>query len=330
MGLGLKRLQNIVNGRFAWALRACRLSGHSHTQPLFLELVLTYRCNLSCHYCYQDHSKAQRLGDMSLDDVIRIEQRIRRAFLIKPRILVFGGEPTQNKHFVQIMTYLSEQGYPLYLTTNGTGDGGQLEDIISLDGLKSVEFSLHQGNQDILPKLLDRIKAATRGNVPRISINCPVDHIIDSGRSFKEVVESFRPVGVDSISFQHAHIVNFKDLARYSPDFISQIIKIQKERHFTEVLFFPYVHKRDISRYYQDPTFPGKKKQCVLPWLDMVIHPNGDIVPCDEMDQVMGNIFNDDPRAVWNSEPYKKFRQSIMNPGMTREICQRCAHRHYM
>lgn len=323
--VGIKQAQNLVNSRFAGLLRRFRTRGRALTPPLFIELVLTYRCNLTCSYCYQDHRK--NLGEMTLEHVQLIHRHM-SSLRLRPRLFIYGGEPTENRDFVKILTFLSDQGYSLFMTSNGIGGGGVLDQVIHLPGLKSLELSLHPGNQAALPELARRLSGA--GSRVRVSVNCPVDHVVNSGEGFEHFISRFASTGIDSLSFQHPHRIDYNEAERFGCEFFRELRAVQSRSHNLPVLFFPLVRSRDLERYYRDPSFPGLVEQCVLPWLDMLIQPNGDVIPCDELGLVMGNVYQQEVRRIWNNDRYRGFRRNLLSRGTGADICHRCSHRHYL
>ena len=117
--LNLKKIQNLPNTRIGKVLNFLRwFRGYAITPPLFVELFLTDKCNLSCSYCYQLSREKRDSQDMTLKDAIKIERNIRPRFFIKPRIYIFGGEPTCNKDFFKILEYFSRKKYKVFFITN--------------------------------------------------------------------------------------------------------------------------------------------------------------------------------------------------------------------
>ena len=52
--------------------------------------------------------------------------------------------------------------------------------------------------------------------------------------------------------------------------------------------------------------------QCMQAWKGPVVHSNGDILPCCQIyhkKYVLGNIFRQDFKSIWNNETYQKTRQ---------------------
>lgn len=118
--MNLKPLQNLHNtpiGKLLYWIEMFR--GYSPVSPRLVELLLTYKCNLSCEFCYQAREKRETFPDMKIEGAKVIEENIRKSFYFKPRIHLFGGEPSVNRDFMKILRYFSNKGYKVSLTTNG-------------------------------------------------------------------------------------------------------------------------------------------------------------------------------------------------------------------
>lgn len=67
----------------------------------------------------------------------------------------------------------------------------------------------------------------------------------------------------------------------------------------------------------------GVKKRCPFPYIEMEISARGDVTPCHTMyDLVLGNIYKENIKDIWNSEKYKKCRTMISNKLLP--ICPTC------
>jgi radical SAM protein with 4Fe4S-binding SPASM domain len=80
-------------------------------------LAPTYRCNLTCSYCYAKEFSTDMPPDMSLDD---LEYALSwAADYGVESILLGGGEPTVYAHFPELLRMASERRMRIRLTSNG-------------------------------------------------------------------------------------------------------------------------------------------------------------------------------------------------------------------
>ena len=145
--MNLKELQNFQNTGLGKILNGVRLfRGYSPIPPLAAFLILTYRCNLNCHFCFQSRERREAYPDMSIEDVQLIEKNFSNSFIYKPRIHLFGGEPTINKDFPEIVKYLGGKGYRMSMTTNGVGIHDCIEPLLAVKARVEINMSLNTMN----------------------------------------------------------------------------------------------------------------------------------------------------------------------------------------
>ncbi|MAH45564.1 hypothetical protein CMI37_07030 [Candidatus Pacearchaeota archaeon] len=131
--------------------------------PITIELHLTNRCNIKCHYCiFNDRDKQLELDGM---DAIRIINTL-RGIGIKGLIFSGGGEPTIHKDFEQIALYAGKY-FDIALITNG------LEDVSDyVDHFAWTRFSLDSFDRGIYKQIkgVDKFEQA-EGNIKKAIAN---------------------------------------------------------------------------------------------------------------------------------------------------------------
>ncbi|MBF0594435.1 MAG: radical SAM protein [Candidatus Omnitrophica bacterium] len=300
--------------------------GHTPVSPRFILLFLTYKCNLNCPFCIQSREESAEHPDMTLDDARLIAANISRSFHSKPRIHLFGGEPTVNKDFLKILKLFSDSGFHLSLTTNGLKVKEIIKDLAACRGLKEINLSLNTLTFDSYLSTIQLLRKHFAGRKVAINLNCPVN--ASNQGLLAGIAARFRDSGADLVSFQHALFIepgkNDLDAARIA----TQVEMINLSRKPIPVLFSPNILSRDIKSYYRDPAFPVVNK-CIVSWLGLFIHPDGDVFTCVGMDVKMGNAKKEELKGIWNSVRYKKFRHAVIKDGVSHPKCQRCCHRQY-
>jgi radical SAM protein with 4Fe4S-binding SPASM domain len=70
----------------------------------------------------------------------------------------------------------------------------------------------------------------------------------------------------------------------------------------------------------------SKKKACYWLWNTLVVAWDGTIYPCCNREVVMGNVFETDPRTVWNNEMFRKMRRFFTTHELDEDtrICFTC------
>lgn len=326
----IKRLQNLSNTRLGQVAGGVRkLGGYAPVSPLVVELALTYRCQVRCLYCYQDVRNRHAYPDMTFEDIVLYEDNIRRSFRRLPRLYLFGGEPTLNEDFGRIFRFLSDKGYRLLLTTNGLGLGDYIDDIIASEGLESLVLSLNPFNIDETEAFLGRLDAQADRLCAGVSLNCPLDMVMELGLDPVDLVHRFESHELRFISFQHSQSslreASDYDVQRYR----EHVRRLQELKARRPVTLFPDVQTDDLDTYLVDPAFPGPKSKCVLPWLDVFVRPNGDVTPCDEVPVVLGNLKRERLADIWNGSAARAFRRDLERDGVSHPVCVRCCHRRF-
>ncbi|WP_415518091.1 MAG: radical SAM protein [Desulfovibrio aminophilus] len=80
----------------------------------------------------------------------------------------------------------------------------------------------------------------------------------------------------------------------------------------------------NLRTYYTDHSATFGYERCVSIRQAVEINSNGDMSPCrDYHDYVVGNVRDHTVSELWNSEPYRRFRQSLARDGLM-PACARC------
>ncbi len=106
--------------------------------PLFVQLMTTERCNLSCRYCYAEFGARHR-PDFPRDPLLSVIDGLGR--LGCGFVMLAGGEPTLRKDIGEVIDRVKAAGMDCSLNTNGVLVPARIEEIagadmfsISLDG----------------------------------------------------------------------------------------------------------------------------------------------------------------------------------------------------
>ena len=126
--------------REPFALDFCRY-------PVLSEIALTYRCNLSCAFCYASCGDPGAAGDragfreMSAQEVCRVLEVIRRDARC-PSVSFTGGEPTLRPELPQFVRHAKGLGLAVNLISNGQLVDDRLARELAAAGLDSAQLSL--------------------------------------------------------------------------------------------------------------------------------------------------------------------------------------------
>lgn len=97
--------------------------------PLRVYYDITYKCNLSCWYCY-NKNRLNNTDELSLDQKKQIVDQMVENKIFK--LSIAGGEPLLSKDLFSFVEYAVQRGLSVSLTTNGT--------MISTTGLEQLNL----------------------------------------------------------------------------------------------------------------------------------------------------------------------------------------------
>ena len=86
------------------------------TNKYLIELDITTKCNLSCNNCNRFSNYKSHWEDLSFDDVVSFADKVNSN---DTTICIIGGEPMVHKDIHSIITYLTDKGFHLTISTNG-------------------------------------------------------------------------------------------------------------------------------------------------------------------------------------------------------------------
>jgi radical SAM protein with 4Fe4S-binding SPASM domain len=90
------------------------------------------------------------------------------------------------------------------------------------------------------------------------------------------------------------------------------------------VLIPPVTGTENLHTYYTDHQARFGFDRCQSIFQVVEVNSNGDLSPCrDYHDYVVGNLKDATITQLWNSEPYRQFRQSLDTQGLM-PVCSRC------
>jgi radical SAM protein with 4Fe4S-binding SPASM domain len=135
--------------------------------PVLAEVALTYRCNLSCGFCYaacgvaglpERWSEARTMAD---DDVCRVLEVIRRDALC-PSVSFTGGEPTLRPSLPRFVRHAKALGLKVNLISNGQRLDDPRVAALADAGLDSAQLSLEGPKAALHDALVGRPGAFAR------------------------------------------------------------------------------------------------------------------------------------------------------------------------
>jgi MoaA/NifB/PqqE/SkfB family radical SAM enzyme len=154
-----------------------------------------------------------------------------------------------------------------------------------------------------------------------------VDAIVFSHLNFitPEMAEKHEKCFGHVCSVHPSSTSTISDLDRMDEYVLSKEIKRVKNNFPDFVFFSPDISSPESIRvYYKQPEVFLTSKQCLVPWVNAQILPNGDVIPASRCFHLrLGNIVEDKFTDIWRGEAYQLLRKELSKIGST-PACSRC------
>ena len=177
--------------------------------------ALTYRCNLSCKYCFlesRDASFSKLQKEASQNEIDKIIESLTCAKNWKPEIMwITGGEPTLYSKFDYIIDELEKSDIKTVLTTNGVLSQGKIDRIcdahprgitISLDCKEKVENDKYREAYEIV---INSIKEIANKKKPYTKLGVATTLTTQNIGRLKDFAYFLKELGVDYLSINPLH-----------------------------------------------------------------------------------------------------------------------------
>lgn len=269
----------------------------------------TNACNLECAFCAR-HILSRKLGYMSLADFKMIINKFVAASFQPPLTITGNGEPLLNKAIFSMIKYAKEKNLNISLISNSTflTESNIIKLIAS--GLDRYQTMFDSLNKEAYEKI--RYKSNYEKTKQRlinfIEKNEQVGHPI------------FMSLGLvkTSINKDIEKTKSFWESFPIDNFLISPLLSLQADSR----LYEESVKDIDMSVY----------KICVVPFTDMSISYNGDVVLCPidfNNVYVVGNVFKEELQEIWNGKHAQKLRKALLDNNLTyfseiRHDCDKC------
>jgi len=303
--------------------------------PVLSEIAITYRCNLSCKFCYsscgcsksEDSTEMDTASIKSVLDIIRNEAQV-------PSVSFTGGEPTLRKDLPEIIRHAKSLKMWTNLITNGSLLTKDLACSLKHAGLDSAQVSLEASNETLhddlvghkgafektiqgLQNLMDEgIRVHTNTTINRLNMN----HL-------GEILSLVKRLKLDKFSM---NMITPQGTALNSPDKINvhyseigQTVLETSDRAREMGLEFMWYSPTPICIF--NPVVHGLgNKGCAACDGLLSVSPNGDILPCSSYFKPLANILKHkgDFKGIWQSKDFSYFQKKLF----AHDLCQDCEH----
>jgi len=320
-----------------------------------VDILVTLRCNLSCSLCNMQGamSRFETIPDPSFETIVHWLDELAG---MQPNIDLNGGEPFVRKDIPAIVGEVKRRGMTCGVFTNGSLVDESTVEKLYRQKTDFVVIAVHGGREthnricgsgkafSAVRKTLDLFDQSERGT--KITLNCVLSS--ENLDDLQSVIDLGDEYGVDSICFSHPSFFTPRDTALFRTnmegifagedvcyqnweyDIRDEADRFRKcarrliEVEHPKVTFSPHLDEAGIDNWYSlEYMLPDRCR--LFPWRATYIYPNGDVVPCDLIGRVMGNLNKQKFEEIWNGKRYREFRRRV-----SRELpsgCIRCCQR---
>lgn len=311
----------------------------SWAAPARMDLAITYACNLSCQKCYNGSRSERREplgrpGQPERPELSEKEWREIYAILWKlgiPQVVFTGGEPTLRADLVALVEEADE--FVTGLITNGT----RLADLArplrdaSLDyvqvTIESFDPSVHDAMTGVPGSHAQTVLGLRAALDAGLAVVTNTTLARPNALGFGQTLGWLSEIGV-----QHAAcntLICSGRGVRYRqeqglPDAALQPVLAEAVRRAEDAgldlqWYSPTCYTQGI-----DPLALGfGVKACSAAAHNMLIEPDGSVLPCQSWSESVGNILRDDWSAIWEHPVCRGLRDHVHLPA----TCRDCRHR---
>ena len=296
--------------------------------PGRMDLSLTYACNNQCPQCYLSEN-ADTKGSL---ETMQWKQVIDTLWAVGiPQVVFTGGECLLRDDLVELVEYSKQ--FTTGVITNGTLLSAPLAEKlreahldwiqITLESAKKAVHDEIQGRKGAWEETVEGIKHAVTAGLS-VSVNATLSK--KNAKELKKLIAFAQKLGVRYVSANA--IINagrgIAEKAEYGLQ-EAELKKILKEAqqyaasHEMQFNWFLPTCYKNI-----DPVELGFGQRCCSACsVNMMIEPNGDIIPCQSWtQQKLGNILTDPWEKIWGHP----LAVQIRNHAFVEDECKGCEH----
>lgn len=288
--------------------------------PVSISFEPTTSCNLRCPECPSGLRSFTRPTGMLGADLFRktIDELAGTLLYL---VFYFQGEPYLHPQFLELVQYAASRNIYTATSTNAhyltdenarkTVESGLDRLIISIDGTTQETYEqyrvggkLHkviEGTENII-----RWKKKTGSRTPFVVFQFLV--VKPNEHQIAEVRQLARQLGVDAVGLKTAQIYDYEHGSPLMPT-------LDRYRRYRPVAGGRYELKG------------GMADGCWKMWHSCVITWDGLVVPCcfdKDAHHRLGDVSQVSFSSVWNGEPYRQFRDLLLQSRSEIEMCRNC------
>jgi radical SAM protein with 4Fe4S-binding SPASM domain len=293
--------------------------------PYRMDLALTYRCNNACQHCYNDPQRNP--AELSTKDWKEILDKVWKIGI--PHVVFTGGEPTLREDLPELISHAQELGMVTGINTNGRrlSDATYVQQLVE-DGLDHVQITLESHNAAIHdtvvqhPGAWQQTTAGIRNAVSSSLFVMTNTTLLKSNAVELEKTMQFLSdlkvptIGLNGLIYSGRGSTVGEGIREEQLPALLSLATFITQTHRQRLIWYT---PTQYCRF--DPVTSGLGvKGCTAALYNLCIEPDGSVLPCQSYYHSLGNILEDDWKAIWEHP----LAQSIRAKHYLQEKCSSC------
>jgi radical SAM protein with 4Fe4S-binding SPASM domain len=296
--------------------------------PSRMDLSLTYQCNNHCPQCYLSEN-ADVKGTLETAQWKKVIDSLWEVGV--PQVVFTGGECMLREDLLQLVAYSKQ--FTTGIITNGTLLSAQLAGKLRDAHLDWIQITLESATAAIHDEIQDRkgawketVAGITNAVAAGLSVSINATLSKKNAKELKKLIDFAKKLNVRYVStnaiINAGRGIKAKEESGLKEQELQKILEEAKT----------YAQSRDISFNWFLPTCYKNvnpvelgfgQRCCSACSVNMMVEPNGDVIPCQSWtQQKLGNILVDPWEQIWNHP----VAQDIRNHAFVTEECTGCEH----
>jgi mycofactocin biosynthetic radical S-adenosylmethionine protein MftC len=273
--------------------------------PIFASIELTYTCNLACYFCYNPvQRKAQHRAipvaerqdrPLSFEEMVDVLDQLRDLGVLY--LTLTGGEPLLHPRFWDIAQAAKDRSFAIRIFSNGASITEDVADRLRALTPNCLEISIH-GARDETAEALTQVKgsfqrqlkalALLRERDVRVFLKCVVTKLVEN-----ELAE------IKAMADRFGYPIYFDPVLTISDDRQLYPLELRASDEGIASLYRRSGINIGNSPFEREPG----EFNCSVGTGVLHITPYGDILPCVQWKQPVGNVRQSRILHIWNTSP---------------------------
>lgn len=277
---------------------------YENRQLLYVSLELTYNCNFACRFCYNPLKRADQERDsgrdatgrpLELGEIRRLLSKLRESGVLF--LTLTGGEPLMHRNFWDILESSCELSFAVRIFTNGSLIDEAAADRLVKNRPYCVEMSIYGASEECYRRTNNR--------------GADFRKVVNAAKLLKErginlflkcVLTSITELEMDEIQDLADSLgceLRWDPVLTPSEDGMDYPLRYRASDGGLEKLLGNPRFRVGVS-----PFDRGEGDSvCNIGRISLDIDPYGEIKPCIQWKESMGNVRRDDIMGVWKESP---------------------------